>query len=92
MSGLGFFFIMYGMKKAWMVDFLLYLGPIFFPAGVGKNICEANLVKLSTKIHKCSNINNSGIFYQKMLPKMANKRFYNIFFIFGVIWGNGVKG
>ena len=42
------------------------------------------------KIHVIDN--NSGIFYHKMLPKVANENFVIYFLIFGVIWGNDVKG
>ena len=44
------------------------------------------------EIHITSNVNNSGIFYHKMLPKVANERFCNIFFIFGVVWEYWGKG
>ena len=31
--------------------------------------------------------NNSALSYHKVLPKVVNKVYYNIFFIFSVIWG-----
>merc|ERR1712002_623841 len=39
-----------------------------------------------------SNVNNSVIFHCRTVPRVANERYCYIFFIFWVIWGEGVKG
>ena len=39
-----------------------------------------------------SNVNNSVIFHRRTVPRVANERYCYIFFIFRVIWGEGVKG
>merc|ERR1711905_81348 len=36
--------------------------------------------------------NNSALGGHRALPKVGNERYCYIFFIFGVIWGKGVKG
>merc|ERR1712002_1227355 len=41
---------------------------------------------------KTSNVNNSVIFHHRTVPRVANERYCYIFFIFRVIWGEGVKG
>ena len=35
-------------------------------------------------------MNNTVIFQLRMLPKVANERYCNIFLIFGVVWAKGV--
>ena len=36
--------------------------------------------------------NNLAISHHKIVCKVANERYCSIFSIFGVVWGNGVKG
>ena len=36
------------------------------------------------------NVNNSVIYQLRMFAKVANERYCNIFYIFGVVWGKGV--
>merc|ERR1712082_595317 len=44
------------------------------------------------KITTTSKVNNSAIFQHRPVPRVANERYCYIFFIFRVIWGEGVKG
>ena len=41
---------------------------------------------------KTSNDNNSAISHHRMVPKVANERYSNIFLIFGIIWVMGKSG
>ena len=53
----------------------------------------ASLVRTSrTFLTLTLNVNNSVTFQLRMFPKVANERYCNIFLIFGVVWGKGVKG
>ena len=49
-------------------------------------------VRPSSKIKFTLINNNLAISHHKTVYKVANERYCNIFLIFGVIWGNGVKG
>merc|ERR1712239_114077 len=52
-------------------------------------------VRPSSKIKKnttTSKVNNSAIFQHRPVLRVANERYCYIFFIFRVIWGEGVKG
>merc|ERR1712082_404281 len=44
------------------------------------------------KITTTSKVNNSAIFQHRLVLRVANERHCYIFFIFRVIWGEGVKG
>merc|ERR1712090_117396 len=49
-------------------------------------------VRSSSKIKFPLINNNLAISHHKIVCKVANERYCNIFLIFGVVWGNGVKG
>ena len=51
-------------------------------------ICLSAIINFTTT----SYVNNSVIFQCRKVPKVTNERYYNLVLIFGVVWGNGVKG
>merc|ERR1712090_116109 len=69
----------------------MFLSILNFPSSV-RPLVRPSVRPSVTFLTATSNVNNSVIFHRRKVPRVANERYYYIFFIFGVHWGKGVKG